>query len=57
MYLYWRVQNDLDCMGEVIHFHDPGLIRCLRIWVRKNISGLAIANDHYPFTTLALSRN
>ncbi len=57
MYLYWRVQNDLDCMGEVIHFHDPGLIRCLQIWVRKNISGLAIAADHYPCTTLALSRN
>lgn len=43
MYLYWRVQQDLSCLGEVIRFHDPALIRSLQIWVRKNYYGLALA--------------
>ena len=43
MYLYWRVQQDLSCLGEIIRFHDPALIRSMQIWVRKNIGGLAMA--------------
>ncbi len=57
MYLYWRVQNDLDCLGEVIHFNDPGLIRCLRSWMRKNMAGLIMAAELYPYDTLYVSRN
>ncbi|MFZ5571114.1 MAG: hypothetical protein ACOZF0_11955 [Thermodesulfobacteriota bacterium] len=43
MYFYWRVQQDLGCLGEVIYFHDPALIRSLREWVRKNLAGLTLA--------------
>ena len=43
MYLYCRIQQDLDCLGEVIQFHDPSLARSMREWVRKNYTGLAIA--------------
>lgn len=57
MHLYWRVQNDLDCLGEVIHFHDPGLIRCLRSWVRKNMTGLVMAAGLYPYEMFGISQN
>lgn len=57
MHLYWRIQNDLACMGEVIHFHDPGLIRCLRLWVRKNITGLVIAEDLFSYEAFNVSPN
>jgi hypothetical protein len=46
MYLYWRVQQDLDCLGEALCFHDPALIRSLRQWVCKNYTGLAMTQDH-----------
>ncbi|GAB6905832.1 conserved hypothetical protein [Desulfosarcina cetonica] len=57
MHLYWRVQNDLDCLGEVIHFHDPKLTRCLRLWMRKNMAGLAMAMGLYPHEGLGVSGN
>jgi hypothetical protein len=57
MQLYWRVQNDLDCLGEVIHFHDPSLVRCLKLWVRKNMTGLAMAAGLYSGEMLSVSRN
>ena len=57
MHLYWRVQNDLDCLGEVIHFHDPILVRCLKLWVRKNMTGLAMAAGLYSGEMLSVSRN
>ena len=47
MYLYWRVQQDLNCLGEVIHFHDPALIRSLKIWVRKNYTGIIMAQGSH----------
>ncbi len=40
MYFYWRVQQDLNCLGEVIVFHDPCFIHALKRWVRKNIAGI-----------------
>ena len=45
MYLYWRVQQDLNCLGETILFHEPGLIRSLRQWMRKNAAGIALSGD------------
>ena len=26
MFLYWRIQNDLKCLGETIQVHDPRFI-------------------------------
>jgi hypothetical protein len=45
MHLYWRVQQDLNCLGETIIFHEPCFIRSLRQWVRKNTAGIAQAED------------
>lgn len=45
MHLFWRVQQDLNCMGEYIIFRDPSLNRCFREWVKKNAGGLAYAED------------
>jgi hypothetical protein len=45
MYFYWRMQQDLSCLGEMIIFHDPCFIRSLREWVRKNATGIALAED------------
>lgn len=45
MFLYWRVQQDLNCLGEVIQFHDPTFIRCQKQWVRKNAIGIALAEQ------------
>ena len=57
MHLYWRIQNDLDCLGEVIYFHDPGLIRCLHQWVRKNMAGLVMAHSFYRIEKPSISLN
>ena len=43
MYFYWRVQQDLDCLGEVIRFIDPSFIRCHKNWIRRNKAGIAFA--------------
>jgi hypothetical protein len=47
MYLYWRVQQDLDCLGEVITFHDPRFIRSFQQWIRRNATGLLLAGEIY----------
>ena len=57
MHLYWRIQNDLDCLGEVIHFQDPQLTRCLRVWIRKNMAGLAMAMGFCSPEWIGVGRN
>ena len=49
MFFYWRVQQDLTCLGEKLIFHEPCLIRSLERWMHKNATGLAIAED-FPIT-------
>lgn len=57
MHLYWRVQQDLNCLGDCIWFHDPSLIRSLRSWVRKNMRGLALAEGWSAASAAGISRN
>lgn len=59
MHLYWRVQQDLNCLGEVIHFHDPALIRSLKKWVLKNYTGISMAEGYFREEKLEelMSRN
>ncbi len=40
MHFYWRIQQDLNSMGETIEFRDPRLVRCYRKWLRRNIAGI-----------------
>jgi hypothetical protein len=45
MHIYWRVQQDLSCLGEVIQFHDPRFIRSQRQWIQRNFAGIAMAES------------
>lgn len=43
MHIYWRVQQDLNELGSTMKFHHPNLIREYRQWVKRNTTGLALA--------------
>lgn len=43
MYIYWRINTDLNCLGERITFRDPVFIRCYRQWISENARALALA--------------
>ncbi len=45
MYLYWRIQQDLTCLGEFLIFRDPSFNRCFREWMKKNATGVSWAED------------
>jgi hypothetical protein len=57
MFLYWRIQQDLNDLGEHLIFHDPSFIRCYNHWVKKNTIGLAIAENLDPTAFLKISMN
>ncbi|MCP4746177.1 MAG: hypothetical protein GY874_08560 [Desulfobacteraceae bacterium] len=57
MHLYWRIQQDLNCMGEQIYFHDPVMIRALKLWVHKNITGLTLAAEIFDEKSVQPSLN
>ena len=45
MYIYWRIQQDLTCLGEIIQFKDPSFINAIRKWVKKNFSGIMLVEE------------
>ncbi|HHP7235454.1 MAG TPA: hypothetical protein ACFCUC_12550 [Desulfobacterales bacterium] len=45
MHLYWRIQQDLECLREFIRFEDPVLSRSFRQWLRKNFAAVTLAED------------
>ena len=45
MFFYWRIQQDLNCMGEYLIFRDPSLSRCWRAWMQRNAGGIVLAED------------
>jgi len=45
MFFYWRIQQDLNCMGEFLIFRDPSLSRCWRVWMRRNAAAIALAES------------
>jgi len=45
MYIYWRIQQDLNCMGEVIKFHDPSFIRCYLQWLERHAAAISMAEN------------
>ncbi len=57
MFLYWRIQQDLNDLGEHLIFHDPSFIRCYNHWVKKNTIGLAIAENLDPTAFIKISMN
>lgn len=45
MYVYWRVQTDLNEIGSLLILKHPNLNREFERWVRRNAGGLAVAED------------
>ncbi|MFP4428817.1 MAG: hypothetical protein ACLFPB_05800 [Desulfovermiculus sp.] len=45
MYLYWRIQQDLNCLGEFILFHDPALKNAMHKWAKRNFKRMALAES------------
>ena len=43
MFLYWRVQQDLDCLDEIMIFHNPSFIRSYKKWMKRNAYGILLA--------------
>jgi hypothetical protein len=43
MHIYWRVQSDLNEFGYSLILTHPNIGREFEKWVRKNASGLALA--------------
>ncbi len=48
MFLYWRVQQELDCLDEVMVFHNPSFIRSYKNWMKRNASGILLAEGIDP---------
>ena len=59
MYIYWRVQSDLNEFGNALILNHPNLQREFERWVKKNADGLALAEqlDTSRFESLHLSLN
>lgn len=45
MHVYWRINHDLETLGERIVFHDPSFIRCFKQWFIKNLSSLTLMEE------------
>ncbi|MFO7802377.1 MAG: hypothetical protein R6V55_08800 [Desulfovermiculus sp.] len=45
MYLYWRIQQDLNCLGEFIQFHDPALRNAMHKWAKRNFNRMVLAES------------
>jgi hypothetical protein len=43
MHIYWRIQSDLNEFGNQLILKHPNLSREFEKWVRRNASGLAMA--------------
>jgi hypothetical protein len=57
MHFYWRIQQDLLCLGEFLIFKDPALIREYTAWAQKNAASLAMIEDFDLSAPLAASLN
>jgi hypothetical protein len=42
MQTYWRINEELKFLGEVLVFHDPSLKRCYEEWVHRKADVLSI---------------
>jgi hypothetical protein len=55
MYIYWRIQQDLNEMASTIIFHHPNLVRAFKKWCKKNAASLRMAEDLDPETIIKKS--
>lgn len=45
MHIYWRIQQDLNCLGEVLIFKNPSFIREYTNWAAKKAACLAMLEN------------
>lgn len=57
MYIYWRIEQDLNCLGETIAFICPGLRRSYFLWMRKHAACIALAEGLTIETMIRPSMN
>jgi hypothetical protein len=48
MHLYWRLIEELKFLGETWMINDPNLLRCYRLWLRKNADAIALSLTDTP---------
>jgi hypothetical protein len=59
MHSYWRINEELMYLGEVLVFHDPNLKRCYEEWICKKAEALSMVDTDYerkPSPLLRLMR-
>ena len=54
MFFYWRVQQDLHDLKEIIVFHDPSFLRSYQKWLKRNVSGIMLA-EGIDFSRILIS--
>lgn len=57
MHFYWRIQQDLNCLGEMIRFNDPAIIRSFTKWAGRKSFCLALLEDFSGLLEIEPSRN
>ena len=59
MHSYWRINEELKYLGEVLVFNDPSLKRCYEEWIRRKadvLSMLDTDSERKPSSLLRLMR-
>ena len=55
MHQYWRIIEELKYLGEVLIFHDPGISREYKIWIKKKADVLAVSRmDDISYVSASL---
>ena len=52
MFTYWRIFEELKCLGENASFVDPGLARCYRQWLVRHSEALLMDGNRMPANSL-----
>ncbi len=45
MHFYWRIIEELKCLGETWVFNDPSLRRSYTIWIHRNADAVRLFNE------------
>jgi hypothetical protein len=60
MHTYWRINEELKYLGEVLVFHDPSLKRCYEEWICKKAEALSMLDmdsEKKPSTFFRVTRD
>ena len=57
MHIYWRINQDLETLGQSIVFHDPRFIRCFKQWINKNLIAITVMEQDFLSELILPSAN